>query len=50
MRDYLGKGAHGRAMRIFSQIADGKVLGFEAKELPLWPEVHRLWKEQGRDV
>lgn len=47
---YLRSGPHREAMRVFPRFATGKVLGFEADELPDWAEVHRLWREQGRIV
>ena len=50
MRAYLVAGAHVKAMRIYKNIATGKVLGFEAETAPDWDEVHELWKTRGREV
>lgn len=50
MIGFLRSGAHQQAVRLFPRIATGKVLGFEAEELPDWDEVHRMWYEQGREV
>lgn len=47
---YLGCGAHLRAMRIFDLIGSGRVHGFEAEQVPDWPEALRLWKAYGRDA
>jgi hypothetical protein len=50
MRNYLGAGAHIKAMRVYKKIATGKVLGFEADAPPHWDEAHKLWLSKGRDV
>lgn len=50
MLAYLRSGAHAEAMRHFRTIATGKVLGFEADQVPDWPELHRLWRDEGREV
>ncbi|MEL6644038.1 MAG: hypothetical protein AAFQ79_08895 [Pseudomonadota bacterium] len=47
---YLRSGAHREAIAIFPAIATGKVLGFEAEELPDWDEIHRRWEAEGREV
>ena len=48
MQDYIYKGHHLKAIQIFKKIATGKTFGYEARELPSWDEVHRLWLEQGK--
>ena len=50
MRAYLASGAHLAAMRVFSKIATGKVVGYHAPQAPDWAEVHAIWQEKGRDV
>lgn len=47
---YLRSGAHSSAIDVFSSIATGKVYGFEAKEIPKWPEARELWEKNGRVV
>jgi hypothetical protein len=50
MQTYLRRGAHLRAMRVFREIATGKVIGYEAQSLPSWEEALRIWAEQGKTV
>lgn len=50
MRAYLTAGPHLEAMRLFPNIATGKVVGDLAKEVPDWSEVHGIWLERGRVV
>ncbi|AGI67209.1 hypothetical protein OAN307_c15360 [Octadecabacter antarcticus 307] len=50
MRAYLTKGAHLNAMKTFKRIATGKVYGFETATVPDWPQVHRLWLDEGKNV
>ena len=50
MRAYLQAGAHLQAMRVFKSIATGKTLGFDAKHIPDWSEVHALWRDKGKEV
>ncbi len=50
MLAYLRTGPHLEAMRLFREIATGKVLGLHTATVPGWADVPRLWREQGRDV
>lgn len=50
MRAYLTAGPHLEAMRLFPNIATGKVVGYLAKQSPDWSEVHAIWQERGRVV
>ncbi len=49
MRRFLYRGAHRAAISAFPHIATGKTFGYAASEVPDWDEVHRLWRERGRD-
>ncbi len=49
MRAYISRGAHLKAMKVFRRIATGKTLGYEARELPSWDDVPRIWQEKGRE-
>lgn len=50
MRAYISSGAHLEAMKAFPKFATGKTIGFEAEEIPDWPEVHRIWQMHGLPV
>lgn len=50
MKSYIMSGSHKRAMPVFHKIATGQTFGFEASRLPDWDEVHRLWREHGKDA
>lgn len=50
MLAYLRSGPHLEAMRLFREIATGKVLGLHTATVPRWADVPKLWREQGRDV
>lgn len=50
MITYLRSGAHAKALAVFPKIATGKVLGLTLDYVPDWPEVRKLWEEQGRSV
>lgn len=50
MRAYLRQGAHLKAMKLYSQIATGKTIGYETTEIPGWDEVPRIWRERGKPV
>ena len=49
MKNFISKGAHLKAMKIFRKIATGKTLGFETDKIPSWEEVHQLWKDRGKE-
>jgi predicted CoA-binding protein len=46
MLAYLCAGAHGRAMRLFPVIAEGRTMGFAATEAPDWPQAVAIWRAQ----
>ena len=46
MLAYLREGAHGRAMRLFPVIAEGRTMGFTASEAPDWPQAVAIWRAQ----
>jgi len=50
MKAYLTVGAHLEAMRVFPDIATGKVVGYLTREVPNWSQVHSIWVERGRVV
>ena len=50
MLAYIRSGAHLKAMQIFHRITTGKTIGFEARDVPDWTQVHAIWTEQGRSV
>lgn len=49
MQAFLYSGPHLGAIKAFSAIATGKTFGYETQNVPTWDEVHRLWKEHGRE-
>jgi len=50
MLAYLRSGPHLEVLRLFREIATGKVLGLLTETVPGWADVPRLWREKGRDV
>ncbi|SEP65794.1 hypothetical protein SAMN05428995_101422 [Loktanella sp. DSM 29012] len=50
MRAYLTTGAHLKAMRRFSSIATGKVVGYMTAQVPDWADVPAIWRDRGRAV
>ena len=49
MLEFMRSGAHLKAMKAFHKIATGRTYGFEAEQLPTWPEAMALLKEKGKD-
>lgn len=49
MRRFVYSGPHKQAIRVFRKIATGKTLGYVTRVLPLWSEVHEIWRTQGRE-
>ena len=49
MRAFMYVEPHLSAIRAFRRIASGKTFGFEARSVPDWEEVHRLWHARGQD-
>uniref|UniRef100_A0A7S2XQQ6 DUF3291 domain-containing protein n=1 Tax=Attheya septentrionalis TaxID=420275 RepID=A0A7S2XQQ6_9STRA len=50
MLNYLRKGSHGKAMKIFDDIATGKVYGYESDTIPTWKEARELYDKHGRVI
>jgi len=50
MRLYRSSPVHRKAMREFSSIATGKVLGFESDSIPTWDEALKQFASNARDV
>ena len=49
MRRFLYRGTHRRAVKAFPEIASGKTFGFWTDHPPGWDQVHRIWREHGRE-
>ena len=49
MLEFMRSGAHLKAMKAFHKIATGRTYGYEAEQLPTWPEAMTLLKEKGKD-
>lgn len=50
MRAFLRQGAHLGAMKAFSSIATGRVLGYQSAEQPDWQEALARWRSDARGV
>ena len=50
MLQYMRSGAHIQAMKVFDDIATGKVYGYETDVVPTWDEAIDLWNTKGRVV
>jgi|JI61114DRNA_FD_contig_31_2692163_length_570_multi_2_in_0_out_0_1 hypothetical protein len=50
MVNFLRKGAHADAMKVFDGIATGKVYGYESDVIPNWEEAREIWDTKGRVV
>jgi len=50
MIQYLRQGSHADAMKVFDQIATGKVYGYETDQIPTWDEAREIWDAKGRVV
>lgn len=50
MRRYLTRPRHLAAIKVFSWIATGETVGFEAETVPDWPEARAIWERDGRQV
>ncbi len=50
MMAYRRGKAHRRAMKVFSQIATGRVLGFESDDRPSWEEALARYDRDAREV
>ena len=50
MLAYKRSPKHIKAMKVFSQIADGKVYGYESETMPSWDEAFIKYDESARDV
>lgn len=49
MKAYIHSGAHLKALKVFTNIAQGKTFGFESDRIPAWEEVHELWLKNGKE-
>lgn len=47
-RAFAGSGIHKKAVKVFSRFFTGHILGYEATEVPTWPEAHRSCLDRGR--
>ncbi|MFK7901599.1 MAG: hypothetical protein AB8B49_02040 [Nitratireductor sp.] len=50
MMKYRASPVHLKAMKVFSQIAYGKVYGYEADNIPTWNEALEAFNDHARDV
>ena len=52
MLNFLRSGDHVKAMKIFDDIATGKVYGYETNDdaVPTWEEVRKLYDNMGRPI
>lgn len=48
MLTFMRSGAHLKAMKVFPEIATGKIYGYEAENIPTWDEAFTILMEKGR--
>ena len=50
MLTYKRSSKHIKAMKVFSQIAEGKVYGYESETMPSWDEAFIKYDENAKEV